>query len=205
MVSPAGASPSLSYPGGWHTTARPRGKRGSTNERAREEGRGRVRSRARGVAFLRSADPRRGGDVGVRRSRAIEARAGWRRARSRRETHSNRTPGGGAGGCTSRHREAPSLRISRRREWRKERRSRRAPFFSRTARPRVRGSRPPPRQIRMKFFCETSDRRREARGSSFVRHKRALIVLKVTTHVRRARVVVSIRVARSGHDSRHRR
>ena len=26
------------------------------------------------MAFLRSADPRRGGDVGVRRSRAIEAR-----------------------------------------------------------------------------------------------------------------------------------
>jgi hypothetical protein len=45
-----------------------------------------------------------------------------RRARSSwRGTHSSRTPGGGAGGCTSRHREAPSLRISRRREWRERR------------------------------------------------------------------------------------
>lgn len=177
MVSPAGASPSLSYPGGWHTTARrAESVETRTDARARredatnEEGRGRVRSRARGVAFLRSADPRRGGDVGVRRSRAIEARAGWRRARSRRETHSNRTPGGGAGGCTSRHREAPSLRISRRREWRKERRSRRAPFFfpdRQTAGPRVAAAAETDTdEIFLRNLSETiGDERREVRRS----------------------------------------
>ena len=135
MVSPADPSPSLSYPGGWHTTAfsrgsgeRPRRRGGAAANGRREGGVGSDRARD-GVAFPRGRSETRRKRRRPR-SRAIEARAEVRRARSSwRGTHSSRTPGVGAGGCTSRHREAPSLRISRRREWRERRgaaRSRRA-------------------------------------------------------------------------------
>jgi hypothetical protein len=126
LVSPADPSPSLSYPGGWHTTAfsrgsgeRPRRRVGAAANGRREGGVGSDRARD-GVAFPRGRSETRRKRRRPR-SRAIEARAEVRRARTRRGTHSSRTPGVGAGGCTSRHREAPSLRISRRREWRERR------------------------------------------------------------------------------------
>ena len=88
MVSPAGASPSLSYPGGWHTTARPRGKRGNTNERAREERRrderggtreGQITSARRGISSLGRSETRRRcrrpPEPRDRGARGVEARA----------------------------------------------------------------------------------------------------------------------------------
>ena len=88
MVSPAGASPSLSYPGGWHTTARPRGKRGNTNGRAREERRrderggtreGQITSARRGISSLGRSETRRRcrrpPEPRDRGARGVEARA----------------------------------------------------------------------------------------------------------------------------------
>jgi len=88
LVSPAGASPSLSYPGGWHTTARPRGKRGNTNGRAREERRrderggtreGQITSARRGISSLGRSETRRRcrrpPEPRDRGARGVEARA----------------------------------------------------------------------------------------------------------------------------------
>jgi hypothetical protein len=177
LVSPAGASPSLSYPGGWHTTARPRGKRGNTNGRAREERKrderggtreGQITSARRGISSLGRSETRRRcrrpPEPRDRGARGVEARAVA--AGDAQQSH----PGRGGGGMhVSASGSAIATNLAPTRMEEGTALSARAIFFPR--RPPDRGSAARGRRrdciLRMKFFCETSggDERREVRRS----------------------------------------
>lgn len=176
MVSPAGASPSLSYPGGWHTTARPRGKRGNTNGRAREERKrderggtreGQITSARRGISSLGRSETRRRcrrpPEPRDRGARGVEARAVA--AGDAQQSH----PGRGGGGMhVSASGSAIATNLAPTRMEEGTALSARGIFFPG---PPDRGSAARGRRrdciLRMKFFCETSggDERREVRRS----------------------------------------